>query len=176
MFQDSVPAGSYNDPFLSSVCQFVLLPLPVTAVQDTSQLQSMILPRQAVSLCRNELGEMSRITYHPLWVFFVFLVWSLCGQVKWAVGVIDFQLTHLKVFRWKTVEELTFKILKRLDLPWVALLCISSYALHFPHIHADIAKTNPYKSCVCKILMAVLLDLKVRACGCQRCNKSRRSI
>ena len=24
MFQDSVPAGSYNDPFLSSVCVFVL--------------------------------------------------------------------------------------------------------------------------------------------------------
>ena len=44
--------------------------------------------------------------------------------MKWAVGVIDFQLTHLKVFRWKTVEELTFKILKRLDLPWVA------FALH----------------------------------------------
>ena len=54
------------------VCQFVLLPLPVTAVQDTSQLQSMILPRQAVSLCRNALGEMSRITRSGLSLSFLF--------------------------------------------------------------------------------------------------------
>ena len=29
MFQDSVPAGSYNDPFLSSVCGCVYGPLGV---------------------------------------------------------------------------------------------------------------------------------------------------
>ena len=27
MFQDSVPAGSYNDPFLSSVCDILLFPI-----------------------------------------------------------------------------------------------------------------------------------------------------
>lgn len=58
--------------YIVSFCQVVLLPLPVIAVQDTSQLQSMILPRQAVSLCRNELGEMSRITRSGLSLFFLF--------------------------------------------------------------------------------------------------------
>jgi len=44
MFQDSVPAGSYNDPFLSSVCdnwvQLVAKTLMSTRCEDTIKIKN----------------------------------------------------------------------------------------------------------------------------------------
>ena len=71
-------------------------------MHDTAKAGGVALPS-----VYTELGDIE--PYHLLWAF-------LFGQVKWAVGAIHFQLTtHLKVKRWKAVEELTFKIWKRLD-------------------------------------------------------------
>ena len=78
MFQDSVPAGSYNDPFLSSVCVcFVLLLFVLFVVRRQQHCRYIVI--DAMVYLRNWILEDELSTGKTLGVFGLSLVFPTSG-------------------------------------------------------------------------------------------------
>ena len=80
MFQDSVPAGSYNDPFLSSVCFVLFCSVVVSFVVGKQQhrryivIDAMVYPRNWI--LEDELSTGKTLGVFGLSLVFLHLVFA----------------------------------------------------------------------------------------------------